>query len=550
MRGFENSKKAWAVFVLFSLVLFGVEASYLLTPETTPRGVAAWAWIACSGLVLGWALVLVLIPFFSPGFWKSRDVGWFVAASVIPVGLVLFEINGWHYTQVNNEAPQEVQSGYFFLTKYRDLGMYYLGFLGYPVRQYLLAAMPSYLWGKSLVTLRMGFGQLYVLGYLSFLHAVWRYLDSRKAARPMLMASLVGTLVSLASYPLLYARIFEQTIEPLSVTFLFLAGLLLLLSRTGPLPGLWLAWALGVLPHSYTPAEAAWGFGMVALGWLLMRRSTPNRLAIAVAFTYGSAAFATSVAVLIHERVLKDKLTFGGFDNLVVQDWVHRMAGGFHATFGLEESLIPAPLTLGIILILIHSLSRRDYRVLWVCLWAAASVGMSLALKGYCWRAPEFDIHRAMFILPVLSLALGLYVSEHWGHLFAGSEGRLVGAGVMAVILVMVLSSIYLPFIRRAPRAYEPALTTDDEEAVMLILRRAGPDVRTVYLKPPLNCDVDDSLSYYFPEAKILRADPPEGEHLRGNFVLSYLSKDPETRIQDDLVWHRNRRPFIRIDPE
>ena len=90
MRGFENSKKAWAVFVLFSLVLFGVEASYLLTPETTPRGVAAWAWIACSGLVLGWALVLVLIPFFSPGFWKSRDVGWFVAASVIPVGLVLF----------------------------------------------------------------------------------------------------------------------------------------------------------------------------------------------------------------------------------------------------------------------------------------------------------------------------------------------------------------------------------------------------------------------------------------------------------------------------
>jgi hypothetical protein len=550
MRRFETSKGAWFIFVLFSLALAGVEATWPLEEGSPPRVVAAWTWVACSGLVLSWALISCIFPFLRADFWKSRDIPWFLAAHVVPVGLVLFEVNGWQFTKINPESAKEVQGGYIFLTQFADLGIFKMGFLGYPARQYILAAMPSYLFGKGLVAMRIGYGALYALGYIAFLQGTWRYLVSRNSPRPMLVASMAGTLVSLSSYTLLYARNFEQTIVPLAVTCLFLAGLLLLLSRPGPLPAIWVSWALGLLPHSYTPSYGTWAFAMALLGWLLFSRSAGQRLPIAVSLAYGAAAFATSVAMLVHEKALAGKIAFGGFDDLVVNDWLSRMGQGIHATVGLEESLIPAPLLLGVLLVLGHSIRRRDFRALLICAWAAGSVVMALALKGYCWRSPAFDIHRAMFILPVLSLMVALYVSEYWRQLAPGSDERLLKAMIMTATLAMFLNSSYLPFIRRAPRAYEPALVSDEEEATMLVLAKAWPNPKTIYFAPPLDCNLDDLLYYLSPDTKIIRGSPPEGEHVQGNYVISFRSKELAERLPDDLVWHRNRRPYLKLVPE
>jgi hypothetical protein len=256
------------------------------------------------------------------------------------------------------------------------------------------------------------------------------------------------------------------------------------------------------------------------------------------------------MAMLVRENSLASKVTVGGFDNLVPMDWVWRMAGGLHATIGLEESLIPAPLLLGVVFILIHGIRRRDFRPAWICAWAAGSVAVALALKGYCWRRPDFDIQRAMFILPVLSLAVGVYLSEGWAQLSPGGDDRLLRGIVGSAIVVMIVNSAYLPLIRRAPRDFSPPIMTDDEESTMLVLGKAGPNPRTIYLEPPLDCNLDDNLKYFWPDAAVIRGDPPEGEHKPGSYVISFISKDPATRIQDDLVWHRNRRPYLQIRPE
>jgi hypothetical protein len=397
----------------------------------------------------------------------------------------------------------------------------------------------------------MGFGGLYIIGYVSFVLGTWRYLCSRNSAQPMLVAGLVGTLASLGSYPLLYARTFEQTTVPIAVTFLFLGGLLLLLSRPGPLPAVWASWALGCMPFSYTPAYGAWVFAMCALGWLLfLSRPARQRLALSVCLAYGAAAFASSVAMLVHENSLSSKVTVGGFDKLVPMDWLVRIAGGFHSTIGLEESLVPAPLLLGIVFVLVHGARRRDFRMAWICAWAAGSIVISLALKGYCWRRPEFDIQRAMFILPVLSLAVGLYLSENWPQLPPGGDDRLLRGMIVSAILVMIANSAYLPLLRRTPRDFDPPIVTNDEESTMLVLEKAAPNPRTIYLQPPLDCDLDDTLRYFSPDTAIVRGDPPDGEHLAGTYVISYIEKDAGTRVHDDLVWHRNRRPYLQIRPE
>lgn len=69
-------------------------------------------------------------------------------------------------------------------------------------------------------------------------------------------------------------------------------------------------------------------------------------------------------------------------------------------------------------------------------------------------------------------------------------------------------------------------------------------------MQPPLDCDLDDILRYFWPDTAIVRSDPPEGEHLPGVYVLSFLNKDPMTRVYDFLVWHANRRPYLQLRPE
>jgi hypothetical protein len=564
MTRFETSRTAWILSALFFLVLIGIEASCLLPDTGALRAGAAWSWITCSGLVLSSALIYSLLPFFLRGFWASPDFGWYLAAFFAPVVLVLFGLDGYAHTQINDEGVQQVVCGLDLISSRRDLGLFSFGFLGYPARQYLLAAMPSLLLGRSLITLRIGFGGLYLLGYVTFLSATWRYLEARKSVRPMLLASLSGVLVALGSYPLLYARLFEQTIVPLSATLLFLAGLLLFLSRPGPLSSMGFIWALGFMPYSYTPSLSAWGFGMAVLAFLAFSGLPGQRALFAAALAYGALTFAVSSIAQVHANLLPSRLSIGvyssgsaaGFSDGSAGAWASRFLNGLHATIGIEESLVPAPLALGILFILIHSLRRRDYRVLWLCLWAAATVVLALALKGYWQRVPEIDVHRAMIILPPLSLALAMYVAANRDGSLAEKHERVLRGLLISGILFMLLNSAYLPLIRRVPRAYFPFGVTDKEEASMLIVKGAARDAKVVYLVPPLYFPLEDTLAYLSPGTQVVRGYPPSGEHQKGNYVISYIGKDPYVnedpyaRSADHPVRYSHSGPYLGISPE
>ena len=564
MTRFESSRSAAVVFAVFLAILFGVEASCLLPGGGMLRALAARAWIACTALILVSVLIHAVLPFFRRSFWSSPDLCWYLAAFFVPVALVLFDVNGYAYTQINDEGLQQVTSGLGLMSGRKDLGLFSVGFLGYPTRQYLLAAMPSRIFGKGLVTLRLGFGGFYLLGYLSFLSCALRYLESRKAWRPMLLASLAGELVALGSYPLLFARLFEQTIVPLSVTLLFLSGLLLFLARPRPFSGLWFIWALGIMPYSYTPSLAAWVLGMAVLAYLAHSGPKGMRAPLVVGLAYGAVTLAVALAVQVRGNLLPSRLLAAGLAGDHASGlsgggpaaWASRFLNGLHSTFGIEESLVPAPLALGILFILVHSLRRSDYRVLALCLWAAVAVVLSLALKGYWQRVPEFDIQRAMVILPPLSLALVLYVAAHWGALLDGKNEAALRGLILSAVVFMLLNAAYLPLIRRVPRAYFPFEATDREEAAMFFVRGAAPGARVVYVAPPLSIRLEETLAYLSPGTRVVSAAPPEGEHVKGSYVISYagqdpfVSEDPNVRLADHPVRFLHPRPYLRISPE
>jgi hypothetical protein len=540
--------------LLFFGVLLAIEGAYFAPEAGVLRAVAAWSWLACSAIVLGTALISSLRPFVQRAFWSSRDMGWYLVAYFGPVALLAFGVTGYLHTQINDEAVQQVAAGLGFLDSRRDLGLFSTGFVGYPARQYLLAALPSLALGRNLVALRIGFGGLYLIGYLSFLSAARGYLEARKSPAPMLLAALGGVLAALGSYPLLYARLFEQTTVPVAAIELFLAGLLRTMSRPGSLGGLWALWSLGFMPYAYTPALSGWGFGMAVLAYLACAGSRELRPIFRMGLLYGAAALAVSSLAQVHASLVSSRFSIGSVADTGNESWSYRLSTGLHAAFGLEESLVPAPLALGLLFVLGQSMRKKDWRVLGVCLWAGATVVLSLMMRGYWRRVPEFDIQRAMVVLAPLSLALVVWISARWEGL--GGNAGAARAVVMCAVLLMVLNAAYLPVIRRAPRAYVPFDVTDKEEATLLVVGAAGSAAKTVYVVPPLFIHLEDTLLYFSPSTRVVRGNPPAGEHAPGTYVVSYagtelfVPEDPYALYAEHPVRFSRPRPYLRIAPE
>jgi hypothetical protein len=537
--------------LLLAGVLIAVEATFFARENGALRTVAAWCWLACAALVLVTALATSAAPLFRREFWASRDVGWFLAAYLAPVVLLTYGITGYAHTQINDEAVQQVASGLDFLETHRDFGIFGAGFVGYPARQYLLAALPSLILGKGLVALRAGFGLLHIASYLAFLCALSGFLSFRKARAPMLLAGVGGVLAVLGSFSLLYARLFEQTTVPAAALCLFLAGVLRMLSRPGPIGALWILWSIGFMPYAYTPALSGWVFGMAVLAWLFSTGGRDLRPTVIAALLYGAAAFA--VSTLAHAQLPSSRFTLGSPSDTGNDAWSYRLATGLHAAFGLDESLIPAPLVLGLLVALGQSLRKRDGRLAAATLWAVGTVVISLLLRGYWRRVPEFDIQRAMVVLPVLSLGLILWIAGQWTD---AGESRLFRGLLAATLVFMVSNAAWLVSIRRAPRDYVPSAVTDKEEATMLVVNAAGSGAKTVYVPPPLFIHLEDTLRYFSPSTQVSHAAPPPGEHRPGNFIISYagtelfVPEDPFALYTEHPVRFSRPRPYLRISPE
>jgi hypothetical protein len=315
------------------------------------------------------------------------------------------------------------------------------------------------------------------------------------------------------------------------------------------------------MPYTYTPSLAAWALGMALLAYLACRGSPLPRGPIWAGISYGALTAAISTVIQVRAGLFPTRLSIGanpesiaaGFSGSGAHAWASRLIEGFHATLGIDDTLVPPPLAIGVIFILMHSLRRKDYRVLGLCLWAGATLALSLALKGYWQRVPEIDIQRAMVVLPPLSLALVLYLSAHAQGF---PDGRVLRGLLVSAMLFMLLSSVYLPLIRRVPRAYYPFAVTDREEAAMLVVNAAGRGAKTVYLLPPLYFPLEEPLRYFSPGTRVVRGIPPAGEHVPGVYVLSYIgeepyrAEDPYGRFADHPVRYRHPGPTIGISPE
>ena len=171
----------------------------------------------------------------------------------------VFENSG----DVSFESTQQLAAG---LNSFTAMDFNYTGvaFLDYASRQYVLNALPALLFGRSVVTLHLGFALPFLIGMTLL------YLELRAWLRHLCLWEEYALLplYALPVFPYIteYFMNFEQTLNPVSYTLLGLA-LLLRFYRKRDVAGLFaLSFVGGMCCNSYTPVLAFFGFLLVFLG--------------------------------------------------------------------------------------------------------------------------------------------------------------------------------------------------------------------------------------------------------------------------------------------
>lgn len=541
--GPEDQNRALSSWVLYAALfgLIAIDLGFFLPREGFVPRAFGFIWILGSIAFLLTTLVLSLKTFANRELWKSPDTKWLLGALILPVPIMLFGFFGVDWLTAIDEGPQQITIALNNLHKDNALGIYQSGYrLGYPVRQFILASIPTYLFGHNISMFRLGFFNPFILAHFAFLAALGQLLQNGKCPRPWLWASSATLWVDLASYTLMNGRLEEQAALPVSVTMFYVAGLMRFVDRPTCFHLFWMTWSIAFLSFCHRPALATWPLAMLfttALLFFPRYRSIPLLLCLlegVISFIVGLAVLGTDLEGI--------RTIFGTHtDRFSMHSlWQDFQIWGCYS--GVDLCVVPVPIALGSLLVLYYSVKLHDYRFPIVALWSAACVMAAANLTGSYPHFPNYDVLRAGSTLAFLAPAIAIFFME-----YSPQMDRFVEAchwAARASYIYMLVSGIcVVGFFRGEVTADHYA--SDLERMFVCIddYRASGKQLTKLYVPPPLSTGGFDSfLSCTAPEVMIIAGSPPPGEKIPGNAVMQYANwKEGQPRPR---ILH------FEIDPE
>jgi len=355
----------------------------------------------------------------------------------------------------------------------------------YPLRQYLIAAIPALLGGRSVLNAHLGFALPLLFGCLLCYAGMRAYL-TRDSLSPAVPAALILGLFA-TPHVIIYLRRFEQGILPLAFTAAALGWLLLYLDRPTPVRLAGLTWNGCLLGATYTPALASWAMLMAfcalqavhdfrqrrrerVVGWLacLLPVLTTGLCIFTVRNDRGMLGLSTyvehrSVTAALSEAV-RAFFAVGLPDPQAV-----------HADLAPPFFFI-APLLPLIVLYLVLGLTGRLGAVsALICAWVGSIIPASALLAGTSSAPAIVQLHRGMIILPVL------YFGMTWSSVrFLKARGRL-GSKFVHNIIALLLTAVFGAssiafFLNDYWRFRDARMTVRDAILSDLIERRESPE--------------------------------------------------------------------------
>jgi hypothetical protein len=572
------SRRSFSVFILSVL-------SALLLEFMTYQNVAVISWIT-PRLWLAGGLLLALAIVGRSVRQLFRDIK---NRTFLPIlfTLGLLALLAWPLLDpargvIGQDATQQIAAGLDAFTR-PDLNYTGRAFLGYPGRQYLLAALPALLAGRSETALQVGFAWPFWLGLLLFAGSLRTWGREKGIRYGDGLALAAVSCLFVFPYVTEYYLYFEHTLFPVCFSLQAIGWLLLFLIRPTLFHALALCWTGSMLVYCYTTGLAAVALLIVVLLLICIKvllqakKASPGVTAWPVAFAadpYPAMTGLVVAGVILFTVVLS--LAFGRGDRVSVlrstelSEIIMAAKAGLSIAF-LHRPAIYAGYLLPLVwLYLVFALLFRFGPVHFIVAgWTLGVIILSQVLQGYAIYPAAISFSRTLVTVPVLMTAWYLLAADRLQASGAKIQAigtslqasgakqmkpahRHLGVSLLALIILFNLSAgtwnLGRPVVQGDAAKYIAPAYLHDMRLFLSDLNRTTAAERldahdrfnlilytdNVWLKNP-----GDYTGYFFPDARIVvlasGAQLPEDLDLQMKTLLYVIRAEPPESLPTEF---------------
>ncbi len=330
---------------------------------------------------------------------------------------------------ISGETTQQTACALDFWFNSLDKGFQQLCFLGYPARQYLPMVIPSWLFGRSLVSLNLGGSLYFFVGILLWINGLQIFLNTTQKNKDLLTGLSVLFLLHFHYFNHNWFHCFDQDQIPPSISLGFWGVYLWQMRR----PRAWRAFVLGLLLMylvvAYTPAVAFFILGLLLMVYLTLSKKMSWKSLVAI-LTGSVISFIITFTFradmrLVGENNSSFKLLLTGVKQLLSHLFIEPK--GWSYSTGLGQILLLVGVLSPIIL--------KKTKLAVLSMWTVMTFVVATVSQGYSFYGLNLRAQRSMVAIPTVLLLVTLFlkkislsrkvlmvfylVTAGWGLLFA-----------------------------------------------------------------------------------------------------------------------------------
>jgi hypothetical protein len=390
-----------AVFVgvLFVLIVVVDISAYF---HLIQGAVGMYLWL----LVLLYLICLGLLAFFSLVKRSIKSKTFFSLLALL-VLLIFLIVNVDNPANISGETTQQTACALDYWQNSPDKGFQQTCFLGYPARQYLPLAIPTWLAGRSIASLNLGGSLYFLVGILLWLNGLFNFLEGKPKYKDLLAGLSVLFLLHFHFVNHFLFHCYEQSQFPLSLSLAFWGIFLWQLKKSA----VWKVFTLGLLllllASAYTPALAFFALGLLLIIYLGVARKSSWKLILLI-LVGGLISFLIAWSFrndvkLLGENNSSISAILNDASSLFTHLWLRTQDSIVYSTFWGKLFLLLA---------LITPLVLRDKRLIFLSIWLVITMVMATTAQGYSFYHLNFRIHRSIVVLPTAMLLVTLFLQK------------------------------------------------------------------------------------------------------------------------------------------
>ena len=363
-----------------------------------------------------------------------------------------FFIGNISFSDINPDATQQLAAG---LKSFDSADLNYTGiaFLGYPNRQYVIAAIPALIFGRSIWTAHAGFGIMFLIGLtVLFINLrAWLKKNSLKEEYALLPC------FAFLAFPFIteYYMNFEQAITPVALTMIGIGLFLKLTMEQDILSILAVSYVGCLMADSYTPVLASFGLLLVFVciyAFKLRRSPRDNQKQTEiegpakkrfVPISYACFGCAANILVFFIATYISgrsDRLTeFRENTSLVktaLTTWKEFFTDANVRFLGLFAGAVILYMLLSITL-------RLKIADILVSLWVLGVVFFSDYMTGYTAYDKAWLMQRNMVVIPVLVICIFIAIVN-----FLKKHELTISQPILGILLIFFFASGVFNFMQ------------------------------------------------------------------------------------------------------